>query len=182
MRRPCTWRCTIGQDLSHDRRLLYAAHDEHDFPGGIEHGKRHRDPMSVQGADPVLHAPPPPFGERWRSGKERRGVAIGAQAKQYQIEPGRRVATAEGHPNLVFVLLSGTRGIGNLGVHAIDVLRVNGDPREQCLGRHPVVALRMILRHMPLVTPEELDLVPAHLRTIWLIRQHAVDAPGRRAA
>ena len=88
---------------------------------------------------------PAPLVQRGRAGKQRRRVAVGADAEHQDVERGRQQA---------LVLARRRVPVGALGLHAVDPRGGNRHPREQRRAHHPVVAVGVVRRHRALVAEE----------------------------
>ena len=115
--------------------------------------------------------------------KQRRGVTVGAQPEQDQIEAGNRGVARKRALQLGFVETGRKRGIALLGANAVHTVGPNRDVGQHRLERHAGVAVGMVRRHVPFVAPEELAMLPGHAGSPSLVRrQQRVEAARRRAA
>jgi hypothetical protein len=98
-------------------------------------------------------------------------VSVGPHAQEHEIEPQ---GLAEDGPDLLFRL---RRAVLGHRVDRVDVLRRNGNVREQGLPGRAVVAVRVTLGHAALVAEEDVRLGPGNIS----LGEQAVRREGRRA-
>jgi hypothetical protein len=66
-----------------------------------------------------------------------------------------------------------------LSLDAMDILGWNGYLAQECLTNHAVVAVCVIWRDAPLVSPEKVDFFPWYLLSIWCLGKHLVETTWR---
>jgi len=129
------------------------------------------------------HRPPRPLGQRLAAGEERRRVPVGPHAQQDEVERrapgpgvGERVAAEQR------VVAVGRVGRRALPLDARHLRLGDRDAPEQRLARHPVVAVRVVGRHAPLVAEPHVRGRPRHRRQLGeaLVGDPRRGAPGER--
>src|ERR1700728_4119057 len=66
--------------------------------------------------------------------------------------------------------------------HHMDIVVGNGDPRNESIARHSIIAGGMAVRHEPFVAPEPVRTAPWKARRKRRIGKTLIETPGRRAA
>ena len=64
----------------------------------------------------------------------------------------------------------------------MQVRKRNGDSRKERFERHPIIAVRMIMRHEALVTPEPVYTIPREARCKDWVGELSIQTPWRRSA
>src|ERR1700686_2190107 len=64
----------------------------------------------------------------------------------------------------------------------MDIVVGNGNSRKQGVSRHPIIAVRMVVRHEPFVTPEPMSTAPWKTRRNIRCGETFIETSGRRAA
>ena len=141
----------LGERTPDGVRLLLADDQEHDVRAGLERGDRQRHPLDER-LEAGLRRDRQALAlvQGGRVGKERRGVAVGAEAEQDEVE---RLAAELG------VIRGGglvRRQVGRDGVHG----RVDDDPVEQRVAHEPLVGERIVRGNAAVVAEPEIDATP----------------------
>src|SRR5437762_2991387 len=102
-------------------------------------------------------------------------MAIITDAEQHHVEQwsrgierGRAIIAAQDP----LVAAGGLLRRQALGRHGMNILRRRRHMPEQCLARHAVIAVRMIVRHESFVAPKPMHALPRKLYDdLWLPKQ-----------
>ena len=118
------------------------------------------------------------------AGEQRGGVAVRAEAQQFDVEQRPRRIERLGAVIGFERALIGARGGGGVaaGRDAVDVLRRDRRVRQQRLARHAVIAVGMVPRDKALVAPEPMDAVPRHRLAKRRVGEKLIQPPRGRAA